>query len=90
MNKSSTSKTRIELTLSQEAWTKVQSIAAELDITVSELLEQVSQGELVIVDAETMEEIEDRLDLQDALESEADPENQERIPWEQVKQELGL
>lgn len=90
MNKSSTSKTCIELTLSQEAWTKVQSIAAELDITVSELLEQVSQGELVIVDAETMEEIEDRLDLQDALESEADPENQERIPWEQVKQELGL
>jgi hypothetical protein len=35
-------------------------------------------------------EEEDYLDLQDALEAEANPENQERIPWEQVKQELGL
>jgi Uma2 family endonuclease/Flp pilus assembly protein TadD len=35
-------------------------------------------------------EQEDYLDLQDALEAEANPENQERIPWEQVKQELGL
>lgn len=35
-------------------------------------------------------EQEDYLDLQDALDAEANPENQERIPWEQVKQELGL
>lgn len=35
-------------------------------------------------------EEEDYLDLQDALDAEANPENQERIPWEQVKQELGL
>ena len=38
----------------------------------------------------TESEQEDYLDLQDALEAEANPENQERIPWEQVKQELGL
>lgn len=36
------------------------------------------------------EELEDYLDLRDALLAEADPENQEQIPWEQVKQELGL
>lgn len=35
-------------------------------------------------------EEEDYLDLQDALKAEANPENQERIPWEKVKQELGL
>jgi tetratricopeptide (TPR) repeat protein len=35
-------------------------------------------------------EEEDYLDLQDALDAEANPENLERIPWEQVKQELGL
>ena len=35
-------------------------------------------------------EEEDYLDLQDALKAEANPENQERILWEQVKQELGL
>ncbi|GAB4186104.1 MAG: hypothetical protein Fur006_25140 [Coleofasciculaceae cyanobacterium] len=36
------------------------------------------------------EELEEYLDLGEALLAEADPENQERIPWEQVKQELGL
>ncbi len=90
MEESITTKTQIELTLSQEAWAGVQSIAAELNVSISELLEQVGQGELVVIDAKTMEEIEDRLDLQDALEAEADSENQERIPWEQVKQELRL
>jgi Uma2 family endonuclease/regulator of sirC expression with transglutaminase-like and TPR domain len=36
------------------------------------------------------EELEDYLDLRDAILAEANPENQERISWEQVKQELGL
>jgi Uma2 family endonuclease len=33
---------------------------------------------------------EDALDLQEAIEAEAAPENQSRIGWEQVKRELGL
>lgn len=54
---------------------------------MSELFEQIGCGNLAIVDPE---DLEDYLDLQDALDAEADPENQQRIFWEQVKQELGL
>jgi hypothetical protein len=36
------------------------------------------------------EELEDLLDIRDAIISESDPENQERISWEDVKKELRL
>jgi len=35
-------------------------------------------------------ELEDFLDVRDAVSAESDPENQERVPWEAVKQELDL
>ena len=68
-------------------WDGIQAIASELGFSVSELLERLGRRNLAVVDPE---ELEDRLDLQDALVAEADPENQERISWEQIKQELGL
>ena len=43
-----------------------------------------------IEDVEFIERMEDELDLAAALEALADPENAESIPWEQVKDELGL
>jgi putative heme iron utilization protein len=75
------------LHLSNEGWAGIQRIAAQFNLSVSELLEQLGRGLLVVVDAETLE---DYLDLQDALDAEADPQNQARIPWEQIKQELEL
>lgn len=77
----------ITLTLTDEGWAGVQSVAEKFNLSVSELLEQVGSRQLAVVD---LEELEDYLDLQDAIAAEANPENQERIPWEQVKQELGL
>ena len=87
MNPTNSIKTRYEVTLSEEAWAGVETVAKKLNLSVSELFEQIGCGLLAIVDSE---DLADSLDLQDALEAEADPENQERIPWEQVKQELGL
>lgn len=75
------------LTVTATGWDGVQAIALELGLSVSELLERLGRKQLAVVD---IGELEDRLDLQDALIAEADPENKERIPWEQVKQELGL
>jgi prevent-host-death family protein len=43
-----------------------------------------------IEDVEFMERMEDELDLQDALEALADPENAVTYPLEQVEAELGL
>ncbi|MCL1470970.1 hypothetical protein [Argonema antarcticum] len=80
-------KDNYQVTLTQEGWMAIESIAEKLHLSVSELLERVGSGELAIVDSE---DLEDYLDLQDALAAEADPENQQRISWEQVKQELGL
>jgi hypothetical protein len=75
------------LTLSNTGWANIQRVAAQFDLSVAELLEQIGQGSLAVIDAETLE---DYLDLQDSLDAEANPENQKRISWEQVKQELGL
>ncbi len=45
------------------------------------------QGKLVIMDADKLEEL---LDVKDAILAKADPENQERVTWEDVKQGLNL
>jgi hypothetical protein len=87
MNPTNSIKTRYEVNLPEEAWLGVETVAKKLNLSVSELFEQIGCGNLAIVDSE---DLEDYLDLQDALEAEANPENQERISWEQVKQELGL
>lgn len=43
-----------------------------------------------IEDIEILERIEDELDLQAAREALADPESAVSIPWEDIKNELGL
>lgn len=43
-----------------------------------------------VEDVEFLERMEDEFDLKAALEALADPENAVPIPWEQVKNELGL
>ena len=80
-------KDNYQVTLTQDGWTGIESIAEKFKLSVSELLERVGNEELAIVNSE---DLEDYLDLQDALAAEADPENQERISWEKVKKELGL
>jgi hypothetical protein len=37
-----------------------------------------------------VERAEDRFDIRELARRRRDPENEERIPWEQVKKELGL
>lgn len=43
-----------------------------------------------IEDADLLEELEDAIDVELALEALADPENQTPIPLEEVKRQLGL
>lgn len=72
-------KTRYEVTLSQDAWDGVETIARKFNLSVSELFEQVGSGLLAIVDPEDLEDIEDFLDLQVSLDAEPTLEDQERI-----------
>lgn len=75
------------LSVSSEVLDGITALARQFDLSPQELLSQMIQGKLVIIDAD---ELEDLLDVKDAILAEADPENQERDAWEAVKQELNL
>ncbi|NEQ95920.1 MAG: hypothetical protein F6K30_04170 [Cyanothece sp. SIO2G6] len=75
------------LSVSNEVLTGITTLAQQFNLSAEELLIGLSQGKLAIIDAD---ELEDLLDVRDAVLAESDPENQERIPWEVVKQELDL
>lgn len=73
--------------ISQESLSKIEQIAQEFNLSVSELLENISQGQLTVIDSE---QLEDLIDLQAAIEAENHPENQERVSWEVIKQNLSI
>ncbi|QYO61976.1 hypothetical protein [Leptolyngbya sp. 7M] len=75
------------LSVSSEVLDGIAALAQQFNLSTEELLTQIIQGKLVIIDAD---ELEDLLDVKDAILAEADPENQERVTWEDVKQELNL
>ncbi len=76
-----------QVTLSQDIPIGLTNLANELNLSVDELLKQIIQGKLTIID---VEELEDLLDIRDAIIAENDPNNQERIAWEDVKKDLNL
>ena len=76
-----------QVTLSQDILIGITNLANELNLSVDELLKQISQGKLTVIDVEELEEL---LDIRDAIIAENDPNNQERIAWEDVKKDLNL
>ncbi|MDJ0579895.1 hypothetical protein [Crocosphaera sp.] len=77
----------IQVTLSQDIFTGISKLANQFNLSVDELLQEISQGKLTVIDTETLEDL---LDVRDAIIAENDPDNQERISWEDIKQDLGL
>jgi hypothetical protein len=75
------------LSISSDVLKGITTLAQQFNLSTEELLICISQGKLAVIDAD---ELEDLLDVRDAVLAESDPENQERIPWEAVKQELDL
>jgi hypothetical protein len=75
------------LSVSKEVLTGITSLAQQFNLSTEEFLSWLVQGKLTIIDAE---ELEDLLDVKDAVLAESDPENQERLGWEEIKQELNL
>ncbi|MGB3208204.1 MAG: hypothetical protein WBB28_24735 [Crinalium sp.] len=80
-------KQRYEVSITSQAWNSIESLANNFNLSVNELFERVGCGQLAIVNPE---DIEDYLDLQEAIEAEKNQEDQEKVSWEDVKQELGL
>lgn len=76
-----------QILLSDEISEGISDLANQLNLSIDGLLEQIVKGNLAIVNAE---ELEDLLDVRDAMIAEAAPENQECVSWETVKNNLGL
>ncbi|MBE9194270.1 MULTISPECIES: hypothetical protein [Synechocystis] len=76
-----------QLKVSPQTWQKLKSFANHLNLSVTQLPEKIIQGELAIIDAE---ELGDLIDVQDTINAENDPENQQPIEWEVIKQVLNL
>ena len=75
------------LPVSNEVWAAVTTLAGQFNLSAADFLTSIVQGKLVIIDSE---ELEDLLDTKDAIVAESNLENQERIDWEDIKQELRL
>jgi uncharacterized protein YdhG (YjbR/CyaY superfamily) len=76
-----------QLVLSDEILQGISDLANQLNLSIDSLLEQIVKGNLAVVNAE---ELEDLLDVRDAMIAEAAPENQERVSWETVKNDPKL
>jgi hypothetical protein len=76
-----------QVIFSQDILTGIIIIANKFNLSVNEFLEQINQEKLTVIDTE---ELEDLIDFRDAIIAESDPENQERISWDEVKKDLGL
>ena len=76
-----------QILLSDETLQGISSLANQLNLSLDGLFEQIVNGNLAVIDAE---ELEDLLDVRDAMMAEADPQNKELVSWENVKQNLGL
>ncbi len=76
-----------QITISQEMFIKIEQIAQQFNLSVNELLENISQGQLAVIDSDKLEDL---IDLQDAIEAENNPENKERVSWEFIKQNLEI
>lgn len=77
----------IQVTLSQDILSRISKLADQFNLSVDELLQEISQGKLTVIDTETLEDL---LDVRDAIIAEKDPDNQERVSWEDIKQDLEL
>jgi len=73
--------------LANHTWNQLSDLAKQRNLSLNDFLEKIVQGQLAIIDAD---ELEDLRDLHDAIVAESDPDNAKTIPWEVVKQELGL
>jgi hypothetical protein len=76
-----------QILLSDETLEGMSKLANQLNLSLDDLFEQIEKGNLAGVEAEDLENL---LDVRDAMTAEANPENQQRVSWETVKQNLGL
>jgi uncharacterized protein YidB (DUF937 family) len=78
---------KLEVSLTENSWLGIQSLSERTGLSISELLEQLGSGELVLVNPE---QLEDALDLQEALTTlaKAEATGEKPMAWEEFEAEL--
>ncbi len=82
-------KKRHGVTITEQGWKGLEALAAKEGVSVSELLERIGRGLLPVMDAEQLEALEERLDLEECERRLADP-TEVPVPYEQAREALGL
>jgi len=77
------------ISVTDDGWKGLEALAEQAEVSVSEFLERIGRGLLCVIDAEKLEVVEDRLDLEEAERRLADP-TEIPVPYKQVREELGL
>jgi putative heme iron utilization protein len=72
-----------ELLLSTEGWEVIENTAQRLEITLTELWQKIAAKEIILVEADKMEDL---LDTISGLEGLLSAKEEGTISWEQVKQ----
>jgi putative heme iron utilization protein len=71
-----------QLILNDQVWLGVQSVAESLEISVPELLEKISSQQLIVIEAEKLEDL---LDTIDGLEGLLSAETEGTVSWQDIK-----
>ncbi len=66
---------------------RIEEIAADFNLSVSELMNHLEQGKLAIVDPEVLEDWLDLAEARNAI-AESIANGEKPIPWEEVEKEL--
>ncbi len=80
-------KKKQEIILEEQEWLKIQAIANNFGLSISEFLTQLSSQKLLVVNADLEE---DKLDLEEALTvlKQAQEEGEEAMLWSDFEKEL--
>ena len=68
---------------------RIEEIAADFDLSVSELMNQLEQGNLTIIDPEVLEDCLDLAEARNAI-AESIVKGETPIAWEEVEKELSI
>ena len=73
------------ISLSDEGWKIIEKKAKQFGINLTELWQKIANQEIILVEAEKMEDL---LDTIDGLEGLLSAKEEETISWEQIKSDI--
>jgi hypothetical protein len=83
-------KQRHGVTVTNEGWEGIQSVADGFGYSISELLDQIGRGNLAVLEVEAINTLQDALDVAEARTALLEAQQKGTKPLQQVLSEMGL